>query len=222
MPTARSFFRQILLAMVLLIVCPDANAQPRDKCALERADAEQAYFEGQFDEAIRLLQACLVREELFVDEAVQVYRLMGLAAMNKGDMDQARQAIRDVLQLVPAYEGDPIQDPPSYTTLVAVVRQEVAAEALVVEEEQALAEEEQAPPEEEPEAPADSAHVVRDQPQPRADEPEVTPFIPQNQPPAQRRSVATPKTWFLATGGAMVVITAVALALGGGSSNNPR
>ena len=64
--TARPLFRWILLAMLLLVVSPDAFAQPRDKCAEERADAENLYLEGQFDEAIRLLQACVVREELFV------------------------------------------------------------------------------------------------------------------------------------------------------------
>ncbi len=211
-PTARRFFRWVLLATVLLVVSPDAFAQPRDKCAQERADAENFYLEGQFDEAIRLLQACIVREELFVDEAVQVYRLMGLAAMNKGDLEQAQQAIRELLQIVPSYEADPIQDTPSYTTLVAVVRQEVAAEA--------LPEEQQAPPEEQ-QTPSDPPQVSAEQPRPRTEEPEVIPIIPQNQASRQRRSARGPKTWLLASGGAIVVITAVALALGGGSSSSP-
>ena len=122
-PTARPLFRWVLLAIVFLVVSLDAFAQPRDKCAEERADAVNFYLEGQFDEAIRLLQACVVREELFVDEAVQVYRLMGLAYMNKSDMEQAQRAIYHLLQIVPNYEADPIQDPPSYMTLVALVRQ---------------------------------------------------------------------------------------------------
>jgi len=209
-PTARPFFRWVLLATLLLVVSPDAFAQPREKCAQERADAEKFYLEGQFDEAIRLLQACIVREELFVDEAVQVYRLMGLAAINKGDLEQAQQAIRELLQIVPAYEADPIQDPPSYTTLVAVVRQEVAAEALP---------EQQQAPSEEQQTPSDSLQVTAEQPPPGT--PVVIPLIPQHQPSRQRRSARGPKIWLLATGGAIVVITAVALALGGGSSSSP-
>jgi len=204
--TARPLFRWILLATLLLVVSPDAFAQPRDKCAEERADAKNFYLEGQFDEAIRLLQACLVREELFVDEAVQVYRLMGLAAINKGDLEQAQQAIRDLLQRVPSYEADPIQDPPSYMTLVAVVRQEVAAEALA----------EQAPSEEQ-QTPSDSLQVSVEPPR----TPVVIPMIPQHQPSRQRRSARGPKTWLLATGGAFVVVTAVVLALGGGSGSSP-
>ncbi len=152
-PTARPLFRWVLLATVLLVVSLDAFAQPRDKCAEERADAENFYLEGQFDEAIRLLQACVVREELFVDEAVQVYRLMGLAYMNKSDMEQAQRAIYDLLQIVPNYEADPIQDPPSYMTLVALVRQEVAAEAQ--------------------QTPSEQPQVSPDQPQPRIEEPAV-------------------------------------------------
>ena len=193
--TARPLFRWILLATLLLVVSPDAFAQPRDKCAEERADAKNFYLEGQFDEAIRLLQACLVREELFVDEAVQVYRLMGLAAINKGDLEQAQQAIRDLLQRVPSYEADPIQDPPSYMTLVAVVRQEVAAE----------------------QTPSEQPQVSPDQPRTE----EVIPVVTPTQPLPQRRSRTSSKIWFLATGGAFVVVTAVVLALGGGSGSSP-
>ena len=203
-PTARPFFRGVLLATVLLVVSPDAFAQPREKCAQERADAENFYLEGQFDEAIRLLQACVVREELFVEEAVQVYRLMGLAYMNKSDMEQAQRAIYDLLQIVPNYEADPIQDPPSYMTLVALVRQEVAAEALA----------------EAQQTPSEQPQVSPDQPQPRTEEPAVSPVVTPTQPLPQRRSRTSAKTWLLATGGAIVVVTAVALALGGGSGSN--
>lgn len=206
---ARRAARWLLPTLLLLVVVPAATAQPRDKCLRERADAENFYLEGAFDEAIRLLQACLVREELFVDEAVQVYRLMGLAALNKGEVEQAQQTIRDLLQIVPAYEGDPIQDPPSYTTLVAVVRQEVAAEA-AAEDQQAPPEEQQAPiaqPPVSPEAATEDADVIA------LDTP--------TQPSQPRRSMSTPKTWLLATGGALVVFSAVALALGGGSNSSP-
>ncbi len=147
-----------------------------------------------------------------MDEAVQVYRLMGLAAMNKGDLEQAQQAIRELLQIVPSYEADPIQDTPSYTTLVAIVRQEVATEALP---------EEQQAPSEEQQTPSDPPQVSAEQPRPRTEEPEVIPIIPQNQASRQRRSARGPKTWLLASGGAIVVITVVALALGGGSSSSP-
>ena len=189
--------RWVLLATVLLNA--SAAAQPRDKCVEERADAENFYLEGQFDEAIRLLQACVVREELFVDEAVQVYRLMGLAYMNKSDMEQAQRVIHDLLQIVPNYEADPIQDPPSYMTLVALVRQEVAAEAQ--------------------QTPSEQPQVSPDQPQPRTEE--VIPVVTQTQPLPQRWSRTSAKTWFLATGGAFVVVTAVVLALGGGSGSSP-
>ena len=201
---ARSLCCWVLLATIGLVVAQNAFAQPRDKCPQERADAENFYLEGEFDEAIRLLQACLVREELFVDEAVQVYRLIGLSGMNKGDMEQAQQAIRDLLQIVPTYEADPIQDPPSYQAMVTVVREEVAAEA--------LAEAQQAPTEVEP-MPSDSLQFVPDP------DTTVTVEFPRVRfdPALPRRTVRTPKTWLLATGGAFVVISAVVMALGGGS-----
>ena len=212
----------ILLTALWLGIPLGVAAQPREKCTEDRAIAENRYLDGRFDEALTLLQQCLDREELFVDEAVQVYRLISLAHLNKGDLEQARQAVRTLLLHAPAYQADPVQDPPSYTTMVDVVRQELEAQALPEVTPETSVEEEEAPvlqeePEEQPSA---------DQPQPLADQPPAdeqvaTPLNIRPQPTQRRVLLRTPRSWLLATGGAIVVATAVALVFGGRSESSP-
>ena len=203
----------LLMAALVLGVCSEAVAQPRDKCERERVMAENRYLEGFFDEAIALLQPCLGRPDLAVDEAVQIYRLISLAHMNKGDLDQAQQTVRDLLGTVPTYQADPVQDPPSYVTMVTVVRQEIQAQAQPAPEE----------PVEEPEAEPPAAQPdARAAPPPllRPDE-QVSPPIVSRRAEPRRRVLRTPRSWLLATGGAVVVVAAVALAFGGSAESSP-
>ncbi len=232
----------MLLTAFLLGFSLDAAAQTGEKCVEERTVAENRYLEGSFDEAVTLLQQCLDREELSVAEAVQVFRLMGLAYMNKGDQEQARQAIRNLLLSAPAYQADPVQDPPSYTTLVNDVRQALEAQALPevtpetpVDEEEAPVDEEETPVDEEetPVPQEDEEDVPVSQEEPQADQPqEAFPVQPppdeQVAPPlvtrpqtTQRRVLRTPRSWLLATGGAIVLGAAAALLFGSSSESSP-
>lgn len=139
----------VSLGLIVLALWPAASgwAQPRDKCTEEYARAESTYLEGNFDEAIRLLQTCLDREDLFEDEAVRVYRLMALVHVNRGDFDQAQLALVNLLGRSPGYEPDPVEDPPAYSALVRLVKEQLAAQ-------QPLQPPLQEPPPEAEEAPA--------------------------------------------------------------------
>ena len=259
---------RVRLAVVLAlgaIVCwampHEAPAQSRSQCAGELMVAQNRYLDGRFDDAVTLLRECLDRETLSAEEAVRVYRLICLASLNKGDQEQARQAIRDLLRRAPDYQADPVQDPPSYARLVDGVRQEVAAQAApeappVAEEEDPPAdpaEEDEPPadPAEEDEPPADPVEeedpqtdpIEEEEPpveaeedpeaQPEADQPDETPPVlppisddpsvsPVGGEPVVRRGLLrTPRSWLLATGGAIVVATAVALAFGGSAESSP-
>ena len=204
----------VVWAALLLCVCAEVAAQPNEKCERERVIAENRYLEGFFDEAIALLAPCLERDDLPTEEAVQVYRLIGLAHMNKGDLEQARQTVSALLASVSTYEADPIQDPPSYVTMVTLVRQEIEAAAQPEEAPvEPVAEPEVQPPAAQPE--------VRVEPPPLRPEEQTPTSIVSRRPEQQRRILRTPKSWLLATGGAIVVATAVALAFGGGTDSSP-
>jgi len=119
------FFCAVVLTLVSLNL-EQAHAQAGDKCSEEYAGAETHFLENQFDDAARLLQQCLDRESLLNDEAVRVYRLLALVFINLGDFDQARLAVANLLGRAPAYTPDPVQDPPTYMTLVGLVKEQLA------------------------------------------------------------------------------------------------
>lgn len=208
------FFLIILLSIALGNLTLPAQAQPREKCVQERAEADRQYLDGRFEEAIQLLQRCLDRETLFSNEAVDVYRLLALAYMNGDDLVQAQHAVRSLLEVVPDYEPDPIQDPPSYRAMVTVVQQEMQAQA-------AMLDQEEEPSEEERPAERQGEEVVAND-QPAVRRPQFQPeIVADAQQPRRRRRIRTPKNWLLATGGAIVVATAVAITVGGGSTSTP-
>ena len=107
--------------LLLIVVRPDQ---------LTAADLWWSLAAGATVSAARpLLYIGMARGPMAVDEAVQVYRLISLSHLTKGDLEPAQQTVRDLLRTAPTYQADPIQDPPSYVTMVDVVRQEMAAAA---------------------------------------------------------------------------------------------
>ncbi len=216
---SKTFPTLILGVTLLLGLSPEAWAQTGEKCTPERTLAENNYLEGKFDEAVAALQVCLDREELSIEEAVKVYRLLGLVYLNSGDTDNAQQTMRELLAIDPSYQADAVQDPPSYAAMVDAVREEMAAAAPVEEE----------PADPVTEVPEEEAPVVTDQPQvdpsvlgpevtPPSDQPAMTPIITPSQ---RKRLLQTPRSWLVATGGALVLGAAVAIALGGSKESFP-
>jgi tetratricopeptide (TPR) repeat protein len=100
-----------------------AMALPQDNFERELQEADQDYRRGRFDEAVVILTNCLNRPNLTEDQKLRAYRLLGLAYIAKDLLSDARNAINKLLDLVPNYETDPIQDPPPFTRLVEEVRQ---------------------------------------------------------------------------------------------------
>lgn len=186
-----------------LVAVPGAEAQPRQRCAAERATAEAHYLEGRFDEAALLLRACIEQNPLFVEEAVEVYRLLGLVYLYDDAPGEATDAVRTLLGLAPGYTPDAVQDPPSYVALVEAVRAQLRSEPAL------------APPEEAPREETAAEEITEDDPPPLMPPPGAR-LDPQQQPEGTPPlGLRRAKTWLLATGGAVVVFTAALLAVGG-------
>lgn len=193
--------RSVAMTSVLLMLTavPRAEAQPRERCASERAAAQAHYLEGRFGEAARLLHACIDQNPLFVEEALKVYRLLGLVYLYQNARAEAVGAVERLLELDPRYQADEVQDPPSYVALVEAVRAQRGpppAETLPEQPTPEVDAETNAPP------PLLPPPETRLDPQPR----------PDGSPPL---GLHRAKTWLLATGGAVVVFTAALLAVGG-------
>lgn len=113
-----------LCLIVLSGFAPAAMLQAQTDCAMELREAEQKFYGASFDEAIAMAERCLRQSGLPASTQLRAYRLLAMAYQAKGDMNQAKEAIRRLLQLAPNYEPDPVQDHPRFVELVEQVRVE--------------------------------------------------------------------------------------------------
>jgi len=90
--------------------------------------AESAYLNGNFQEAINQVSLCLDRQDATEDQVVAANRLLSLSHLRLNELQQARAAIVNIFGVRPSYEADPVEDPPEYVSLVSIVRQEVQPE----------------------------------------------------------------------------------------------
>lgn len=159
--------RRVLLLLVAgLALFPAASAQT---CPEALADAEAAYVEGAFGSVLEGLAPC------FDDtpRSVPARRLVALSYLRLGQIAEAKQALLQLLAIVPTYEPDPVRDPPAYQSLVQVVQAQLAAAA------------------DEPD-PAPVAPTPVD-PRPAEPQPEPPPTPPAGaQPPSERPTALSP------------------------------
>ncbi len=111
------------LSLTLAVWVPEALAQQQN-CTEKLAQAEQLYMEVQPEEAIALLTECIETNEFTQEERQRAYRLLALSYISNEQFDEARDAVRDLLEFAPDYQVDPVQDPPVFVTLVEEYRAE--------------------------------------------------------------------------------------------------
>lgn len=119
----------ILIAESMLIFAIPLLTQPvysqsSGVCAEQLAGAEQKYNTGRFDEAIGLITECLGKPGISEQEKMKAYRLLGLSYIAKDYLEDAKTAVKKLLDMVPNYQSDPVQDPPPFTKLVEELKQE--------------------------------------------------------------------------------------------------
>ncbi len=123
-------FLPLCLALALA-AAPAAHAQLSPACAETVRVAENTYQDGNFAETIRLLTPCLDESRASREPAVRVYRLLTMAFLNSDDPARARESLSALVRQYPDYAPDPIQDPPAYTALTAIVRDELVASGAI-------------------------------------------------------------------------------------------
>lgn len=99
-----------------------AQAQTSEVCERALSAAEDQYRDAEFDEALRLVSACLDQGEKSQAQAVAAYRLLALIHLKRDELEQARAAVVNLLGVDPTYEADPVNSPPAYVSLVAIVQ----------------------------------------------------------------------------------------------------
>src|SRR5688572_18904069 len=66
--------------------------------------AQEQIEQGDFEEAVKTLQAGLDEPDVTDDQLVELYRLLGLASLYLGDEARAREAYERLLQARPDFE----------------------------------------------------------------------------------------------------------------------
>jgi hypothetical protein len=115
------------LVALLLLLSPfaSAHAQAVSQCEEALTSAEEHYVNAQFAETVTALEPCLTETGLATDQLLTAYRLLALAYIRMDESEDARAAVRELFQLDPEYQSDPVNDPPDFTVMVEIVRSEV-------------------------------------------------------------------------------------------------
>jgi len=90
----------------------------------EISRAQEQIEEGDFEEAIRTLEAGLDAPDLTDDQLVELYRLLGMASLYLGDEARAREAYEKLLQARPDFEL-PRSAPPKIRSLYARIKEDI-------------------------------------------------------------------------------------------------
>jgi tetratricopeptide (TPR) repeat protein len=121
-----SHLRRWFIGTMICMAIPSLNAlaQTQDQCAAELAEAEQKYKLGQSQQAIAAVRRCLDKNDLTQADKIQAYRLLALAHIVDDSLNQARQALMNLLEIAPDYQPDP-DARPTFIKLVAEVKQQM-------------------------------------------------------------------------------------------------
>lgn len=111
--------------LVLLLIAGSSQVQAQEQqpvdCTTALETAEGHYFAARFDAAITLIETCLERRAFDTDEQQQAYTLLGQSYFAKRQEEQARAAVRALLDLLPDYEPGP-ELRPSFRQLVEEIK----------------------------------------------------------------------------------------------------
>jgi hypothetical protein len=124
-PWTSVFFSAVVL---LLVPYPAALAQPTDVAGCEWAlqTATERYIGGAFADAVLLLEPCVQQPGLPVELRRSTFRLLILSHLRLGDRRAARRVLGELVRLDPAYEPDPVLDPPNYVAFITTELQDGA------------------------------------------------------------------------------------------------
>lgn len=122
------FAAGLSLALLLLALLP-ATVPAQEPCLTDLERAEVSFDEGNWQQTVDLLVACLPDGFREARHQVRGYRLLALAYLRLGAPgQQVDEAIRKLLETDPGYRPDPALDPPDFIARFNVVKAQFDAE----------------------------------------------------------------------------------------------
>jgi len=108
-------------------------ASDETSCSERLDQAEELYYDREFDQTIKIVNQCLQQASLLKDDQIRSYTILARTYLAKEDTSLSKDNIRIILKIDPAYQPTIEQETPKYVNLVAKVKKEedllAAAEA---------------------------------------------------------------------------------------------
>lgn len=120
--------------VLLLILSGASSAVHASPCKTLLAVAQEHYVEQRFAEAETAVHTCLGRPYLAPDDALSSYRLLTLLHLRQEQLTEAKHAVLQLLKVSFDYEPDPVADPPAFTALVEIVRDQLRVDTVAATE----------------------------------------------------------------------------------------
>jgi hypothetical protein len=107
---------------------PFAQAVAQETCSELLQQAEQNYYEGNFDVSIALVRDCLKGGNHTPEELIWAYKILAQTYLAKNNPDAANQIVGKILELNPDYAPTIAEDPPQYVELVNNLKKQQSAQ----------------------------------------------------------------------------------------------
>ncbi len=102
-------------------------------CSEKLDQAEEHYYDGEFEQTIKIVNLCLQEQSLPLELQVRSYTILARTYLAKGDTILTKDNIRIILKLDPSYQPTIEQETPKFVNLVQEVRKEVTQKAITNE-----------------------------------------------------------------------------------------
>ena len=110
-----AFLLTMLVPLIHLEICSlkytSIYAQTIDQCSQQLTRAEEEYLSGNWNKSIELIQECLMKSNISEFEKGQAYRILSLVYIATDSEDEAHNAVKNLLIMVPNYKIQPHKDP---------------------------------------------------------------------------------------------------------------
>ena len=128
----------VWILVISLLVQPSAAAfasLQENGCDAKLKEAQDKFYDGKFDETIALTKECIDKGNLTEEQKKRGYELLGQALIAKEYLDQANDAIRKLLKIVPNYTPDLERVTPTFAQQVNKIKAEEQQEQQAAAEE---------------------------------------------------------------------------------------
>jgi hypothetical protein len=121
------FIASIFLWSQIFLPLIEVRAQAVD-CTKRLDEAQQNYYNGNFETSIELVKRCLQNDSITETERIRAYKILAQTYLAKDYVEPAKKVIIKILEVNPNYTPAIEQEPPQFVELVFQVKSELKTE----------------------------------------------------------------------------------------------